>query len=117
MHQEGGEHQRPKADPVGDQARQQDDDAKAGQATAGDRAELGLREPVLLGPLPEDAGSNREAHACSKDRHETSPEQPLGVGDGAGYGVARLTGVTVRGHGGVPRGWWTRRPVRPLMAA
>ena len=117
VHQEGGEHQGPKADPVGDQARQQDDDAKAGQATAGDRAEFGLGEPVLLGPLPEDAGSNREAHARSKDRHEPGPEQPLGVGDGAGNGVARLTGVTVLCHRGMPRWWWTRRPVRPSMAA
>ncbi len=78
----------------------------------------------LLGPLPEDAGSNREAHARSKNRHEPGPEQPLGVGDGAGNGVARLTGLTVLGHreclgGGGLKGRFGHRwpPGNPLRFA
>jgi len=59
VHDEGREHQRAEADAVGDEAREQDDDAEAREAAARDRSQFRLREAVLLGPLSEDAGTDR----------------------------------------------------------
>ena len=79
MHDEGGEHQRSEPDAVGDEARQQDDDAEAGEATAGDGAQFRLREAVLLRPLAKDAGPDRESDARGEDRHEAGPEESLRI--------------------------------------
>ena len=85
MHDECGKHQFPKPDPVGDQAGEQDDDAKPGQPAAGDCAQFRLRESVLLSPLAENARPDGEADARGEDRHEACPQQtlPVGVGHGA----------------------------------
>jgi hypothetical protein len=93
---ERGGHQSPETDPVGNQAGDENDDAEAGQTTPGDGTQFGLGEAVLFGPLAENAGSDGEADPRGRDRHETCPEEPLGVD------ARRRTGVG-GGVGGVLR--------------
>ena len=71
-------------DLVDDYAADDDPEAEAREPGAGDLAHLGGGEAELLPPVVEDAAADREAHASSKDRHKSGPEEALGVGIGAG---------------------------------
>jgi hypothetical protein len=103
MHREGREHQRAEANAVGDEAREQDDDAEARQAAARDRSQFRLREAVLLGPLSEDAGTDREAHAGGEDRHEARPQEPLRIEPRGDVGGGWIAVVLIRVHAECPR--------------
>ena len=81
VHDERGEHQPPEANPVGDQAREQDDDPESCQAASRDRPQFGLGKSILRSPLTlgEDAAADREAHAGGEDCHEARPQEAMRV--------------------------------------
>src|SRR5262249_2577532 len=80
------------------QRAEEDDNAEAQQAAAGDAAQLRLGEAVFGTPGGQDAGADGEAHAGREDGEETGPQESVGVGCGAaGHGwLVRVVGDSGR---------------------
>lgn len=66
---------------IDDQTTDDDTKAEAGESCTGDGAELLVIEAKLLFPVIEDTAADCEADPCSEDRHKTSPQQAVGIGD------------------------------------
>jgi hypothetical protein len=62
------------SDPVGKQAANNDRDAEANEASAGDGAQFGLGKAELPLPISEDCRTDGEAHSGGNERHETRQE-------------------------------------------
>ena len=62
------------------QAEENDDEAKAGQAAAGDGAQFGLRESKVASPIIENSPANRKTDAGGDQRDETGQKQPALTG-------------------------------------
>ena len=79
MEQEGGDDQLAVADPVDDDAADDDAEAEAGEPGAADGAELRAGEAELGGPVGQDAAADGEADAGGENGQEAGPQQALGV--------------------------------------
>ena len=87
MHDEGKNHQPPVAKLIRDDSAEDDDEAEARQAAAGDVPQFLLSESVLAGPVHQDAAANAETHARRKDREEAGPQKSFRVGRNDGTHV------------------------------
>ena len=79
MEQERGDDQLAVADPIHDDAADDDAETEAGEPGAADGAELRAGESELGGPVGEDAASNAEPDAGGKNGQEPGPEQAGGI--------------------------------------
>ncbi|PAZ03463.1 MAG: hypothetical protein CAK89_01210 [Opitutia bacterium AMD-G3] len=81
------------ADLVDDHAADDDAEAEAREAGAADGTELGGVEAVFGRPGAEDAATEGEAYARSKDGHEACPKEALRVGYNGGLFVGDSTHI------------------------
>src|SRR5262245_29320553 len=72
---EGEQHEPAIADPVGNEAEDDDGHAEAEQTAAGDRTKLRLGEAELLAPVLQDRPANGEADARGDEGEEAGPEE------------------------------------------
>ena len=79
MEQERGDDQLAVADPIDDDAADDDAETEAGEPRAADRAELRAGEPEVSRPVGEDAAANAEPDAGGENGQEPGPEQAGGV--------------------------------------
>ena len=79
VEQERGDDQLAVADPVDDDAADDDAEAEAGETGAADGAELRAGEAEVSGPVGQDAAADAEADAGGQNGQEAGPEQALGV--------------------------------------
>ena len=103
VHDKSGDHQLAIAEFVGNQRAEQDDDAETGKSTTGNGPEFRLCKAVLFGPLTEDAGPDRKSDTGCQNRHESRPEQALGIRGGGG--ILRHGGSLSRWSIGTSRGF------------
>ena len=67
------------ADFVYDETAQDDPEAEPREACAADVAELGGGEAEFFGPVIEDSAADGKANAGGQNRHETGPQEPVGI--------------------------------------
>ena len=80
MEEEGRNDELPVTDLVYDDATDKDSEAEALKTCPTNLAKLSASKSELSAPVGQNAPTNSEPNACSKNCHEPCPEKPSGVG-------------------------------------